>query len=106
MNKFIVMSSSARFTDFWIDARIQIIKNGDIPYSIYSDWRNRADYKELKFLLDKSYQDVIRLYADELLVGNFEGYIGESTQAEMEVARQKGIPIKYFYPIGVENDKA
>ena len=102
MNKFIVLSASARFVDFWIDARIEVIKNGDIPYSIYSDWRARPDYKELKPLLDKSYQDVIRLYADELLVGNFEGYIGESTQAEMQVARENNIPIKYFYPIGLE----
>lgn len=105
MNKFVVMSASARFVDFWIDGRIKIIRDGDFPYSIYSDWRERKDYKEFKPLLDKSYQDVIRLYADELLVGNFEGYIGESTQAEIEVARLKGIPIKYYYPIGVENDK-
>jgi hypothetical protein len=37
--------------------------------------------------------------ADEIFVINVNGYIGNSTKSEIEYAKSKGLPIKYYESI-------
>ena len=34
--------------------------------------------------------------ADEIFVVNVDGYIGNSTKSEIEYAKSKGLPIRYY----------
>ena len=51
---------------------------------------------ELKFNLDALHFDKIRL-ADEVLILNVGGYIGESTQNELEFAEKNNKKIRFLW---------
>lgn len=93
--KFIVISGSVRFLNEFIEEYIKISLEGNIPFSVASNAKERIDYNQIKPSLDRMYQDVITKYADELRVLNIDGYIGESTKNEINCAKKKGIPIIY-----------
>jgi hypothetical protein len=98
--RFIVLSGSTRFLDTFKREYIRIACEGNIPFTIAGkEPKGTPEYDRVKPLLDKMYINVIRLYADELLVLNVEGYIGESTTREIAYARMKGIPVHFLEPI-------
>ncbi|MDQ0847739.1 hypothetical protein QFZ68_007502 [Streptomyces sp. V1I6] len=66
------------------------------PHPLWSD-PQRAE--ELKQQLDDLHRWKIRA-ADEVLVVNPGGYIGDSTRAEIRFARELGRPIRYTDPLG------
>ncbi|EPH46894.1 hypothetical protein ABT390_33870 [Streptomyces aurantiacus] len=66
------------------------------PHPLWSD-PQRAE--ELKKELDALHRWKIRT-ADQVLVVNPGGYIGESTHAEIRFAHQLGRPIRYTHPPG------
>lgn len=53
---------------------------------------------EEKKLLDRVHMQKIDM-ADEIFVINVGGYIGESTQREIEYATKLGLPITYWTPV-------
>lgn len=57
-----------------------------------------AEQQGLKEQRDEHHLRKIDL-ADEILVLNIDGYIGESTRAEIEYATRTGKPVKYLEPI-------
>lgn len=54
---------------------------------------------QVKKMLDELHLDKIRM-ADEVLVINRGGYVGESTGREVEFARSLGKPIRWMEDIG------
>jgi hypothetical protein len=42
--------------------------------------------------------------ADEVLVVNVDGYVGESTRREIEHARSRGIAVRYLEPHALDRD--
>lgn len=60
-------------------------------------WADPAQADRLKPILDDLHLRKIDL-ADEVLVVNPDGYIGDSTRREIEYARNIGKPIRYTHP--------
>ena len=54
--------------------------------------------KAQKSMLDQLHKRKIDL-ADEILVLNMEGYIGDSTRSEIKHAEFRGKPIKWLFPV-------
>lgn len=66
---------------------------------------SRAEYDRVKLMLDELHKRKIDL-ADEILVLNVDGYIGESTRSEIEYAVQHGKPVRWLeQPIEIISDK-
>ncbi|MFE2838576.1 hypothetical protein ACFXI6_47740 [Streptomyces mirabilis] len=62
-------------------------------------WAAPAQADRLKQVLDALHRQKIDL-ADEVLIVNPGGYIGDSTRNEIEYARRLGKPIRYTHPAG------
>ncbi|MEU3619848.1 hypothetical protein ABZ725_47320 [Streptomyces sp. NPDC006872] len=60
-------------------------------------WADPARADRLKLMLDALHRQKIDL-ADEVLIVNPGGYIGDSTRKEIEYARSLGKPIRYTHP--------
>jgi hypothetical protein len=70
------------------------------PHPLWED-PDRAD--RLKQQLDELHRRKIDL-ADEVLIVNPGGYIGDSTRSEIEYASSLGKPIRYTHPAGAGED--
>ncbi|MGW0836548.1 hypothetical protein [Streptomyces prunicolor] len=66
-------------------------------------WADPARSNRLKEVLDDLHLRKIDL-ADEVLVVNPGGYIGDSTRREIDYARSLGKPIRYTHPVDDELD--
>lgn len=60
-----------------------------------------AEHEGVKELLDELHFRKIDI-SNELLVLNVHGYIGQSTQNEIDYAISKGVPVKYLEPFHIE----
>ena len=58
---------------------------------------SKEDYETVKEMLDELHKRKIDL-ADDVLVLNVGGYIGTSTQSEIDYAQKLGKPIRYLEP--------
>jgi hypothetical protein len=63
----------------------------------------RAEYDRIKAMLDELHLRKIEL-ADEVLILNVGGYIGESTRRELEHARRIGRRVRFLEPPPVATD--
>lgn len=97
--KVIVLSGSVRFFSTFQEWYIKIACQGNIPFSVVGDLKDRSDYHEWKPFVDKMYFNVIDFLADEMFVLNVGGYIGESTRNEINRAKLRDMPINYLEPI-------
>lgn len=61
-------------------------------------WATPAQADRLKQALDVLHRHKIDL-ADEILVVNPDGYIGDSTRDEIDYAHSLGKPIRYTHPV-------
>ena len=93
--KIVCLSGSARFMDVWMDAYIKESMKGRIVLTIAGDCKVRSDYEQVKPVLDLMYRHKIEM-ADELLVLNVGGYIGESTKNEIAYARSLGKKVRWL----------
>jgi hypothetical protein len=66
-------------------------------------WEDPARAERLKQQLDELHRRKIDL-ADEVLIVNPGGYIGDSTRSEIEYASSLGKPIRYTHPAGAGED--
>lgn len=66
-------------------------------------WDDQARADRLKQQLDELHRRKIDL-ADEVLVVNPDGYIGDSTRSEIEYARSLPKPIRYTHPVRADED--
>jgi hypothetical protein len=99
----VVLCGSTRYWDAFTEAALYETAAGRIvlapgcnlktPHPLW-DTPDKAD--RLKSMLDNLHLRKIDL-ADEVLVVNPDGYIGESTRREIAYARQLGKPIRYTH---------
>ena len=108
--RIVCLCGSTRFKDAFVYANLRETLAGKIVLSIGCDTRTDLDLfahldarerAAIKARLDELHLRKIDL-ADEVLVLNVDGYVGESTGRELEYARQHGKAIRYLEPLAEE----
>jgi hypothetical protein len=112
MPKIIVLCGSTRFYQQFQRANYEETMAGKIVLSVgfYRQYAESVESKrteyhgenigctaDQKIALDELHKRKIDL-ADEVLVLNVGGYIGDSTRSEIEYAQTLGMPIRYLEP--------
>lgn len=102
--RIVCLCGSTRFMAAFQSANLRETLAGKIVLSIGCNTKSDTDLMaagqltdELKQRLDQLHLRKIDL-ADEVLVLNVGGYIGESTRREIAYATEEGKPIKYLEP--------
>jgi len=100
--KIVVFSGSSHFIDVMAVCAWEEEKRGHVTMhcNLLPNWytdvsHHLAEEQGVAPVLDAVHLSKIDL-ADELFVVNVGNYIGESTQAEIEYATRRGIPIRYY----------
>ena len=98
--KVITLCGSTRFKKEFEDTQRKLTLEGNIVLSVGlfshceengEDWAKNGT----KEMLDDIHKRKIDM-SDEIFVINVGGYIGNSTKSEIEYARSKSIPIRYY----------
>lgn len=99
--KIVCLCGSTEAYEQYVEANLQETLLGHIVLSVGvfghrdEEVHGRAiDLQAHKTALDVLHQDKVRM-ADEVLI---VGRVGTSTQREIELAQQLGIPVRYFQP--------
>jgi hypothetical protein len=96
----VCLCGSTRFVQAWQDANLRETLAGRIVLSIGCNTKNDDDLARAGVEIDKEMLDLLHLFkvemADEILVLNVGGYVGQSTQCEIEYARQLGKRIRWL----------
>ena len=92
--KVITLCGSARFEETFRQVQQQLTLAGNIVLcpAFFDDFQPDA---EEKAVLDQLHRQRIDM-ADEVLIINVDGYIGQSTRAEIAYAISKGKPVHYL----------
>lgn len=102
----VVLCGSTRFVHAFREANLRETLAGRIVLSIGCDMRadaelfaelDEAAIEKVKAGLDELHKRKIDL-ADEVLVLNVGGYVGDSTRSEIEYAQRLGRPIRWLEP--------
>lgn len=104
--KIVCLCGSTRFFKEFQEASLQETVAGKIVLSIgcnlrsdHQLWADEPEREAIKIRLDELHKRKIDL-ADEVLVLNIGGYVGESTRSEIDYAIARGKPVRYL-----ENEK-
>lgn len=98
--KIVCLCGSGRFKDAFEDAEFNETLAGNIVLTIGCNTKDIARTEDLahyKPMLDELHLRKIDL-ADEVLILNVGGYIGDSTRRELEYSKLKGKVIRYLEP--------
>lgn len=104
--KVICLCGSTRFTNEMLIKQWELTKQGNIvltwcalPDSYFKgeDKTHIGNQEGVKAIVDEVHKRKIDL-ADEVLVINVGGYIGESTRSEVEYAIEHDKPVKWLEP--------
>ncbi len=90
--KVVTLCGSTRFKDEFIAVEKRLTLEGNIVLSVGFFGEVGDSAKEM---LDDIHKRKIDM-ADEILVINVDGYIGSSTQSEIEYAKAAGKPVRYL----------
>lgn len=102
--KIVCLCGSTRFGEAFQNANLKETLDGKIVLSIGCNMKSdteifghlsQSELKEIKQRLDELHKRKIDL-ADEVLILNVGGYIGESTRSELEYAKTNGKLIRYL----------
>lgn len=104
--KIVCICGSSRFVDVMAVEAWKLEKQGVMvigPHLLPSwydgiEEHHQAEKEGVAQILDTLHERKIDL-ADEILVVNYAGYIGERTKIEIAYANDRGKPIKYLQPI-------
>jgi hypothetical protein len=93
-----VLCGSTKFKQAFIDANRDLTLAGHVVLSVglFGHHEPDFDWSAVKGGLDDLHKRKIDL-ADEVLVLNVGGYIGDSTRSEIEYAERLGKPISYIW---------
>src|SRR5215469_2128330 len=91
----VCICGSTRFIQAWQDANLAETLAGKIVLSIGCNTKSDEELaSEMGIEINKEMLDVLHLFkidrADEVLILNVGGYVGESTRREIEYARRLG----------------
>lgn len=109
--RIVVLCGSTRFYDAFQQANYVLTMTGQIVLSVGFYPHAKAEHghgegvghdSAEKIALDELHKRKVDL-ADEVLVLNVGGYIGESTRGEIEYAEKAGKPIRYLEPPGARS---
>lgn len=96
--KVICLCGSTRFYEEFAKANLELTLQGYIVLSVgayvHDDSLNLSEQQKRD--LDRLHKYKIAL-ADEVLVLNKDGYIGQSTRSEIEYAELSGKPVRYMW---------
>lgn len=99
--RVVVLCGSTRFYDAFQTANYELTMQGVIvlsvgfyPHNAQVHGEGVGATSEQKVALDELHKRKIDL-ADEVLVLNVGGYIGDSTRSEIEYAERIGVPVRY-----------
>lgn len=98
--KIVCLCGSGRFRDAFNEAEFHETLAGKIVLTIGCNTKDIArdsDWSHVKPMLDELHLRKIDL-ADEVLILNVGGYIGESTARELAYAQKLGKTIRYLEP--------
>lgn len=97
--KIVCLCGSTRFANVFAEQNLRLTLDGVIVLSIGANVSDESlgisQDSKTKQMLDELHLRKIDL-ADEILVLNVGGYIGESTRREIDYARDVGKPIRYL----------
>ncbi len=102
--KIVCLCGSTRFSEEFQKAQLSETLAGKIVLTIGCNMRaddevfgimSEQERSEIKAKMDELHLRKIDL-ADEVLVLNLGGYIGESTRREIQYAKSTGKPVKYL----------
>lgn len=102
--RIVCLCGSTRFSEAYREANLRETLAGNIILTVGCDTKsdeNLGLLPKFKVKLDDLHKRKIDL-ADEILVLNVGGYIGESTRSEIEYAKAAGKPIRYLEPENAE----
>lgn len=108
--KIICLCGSTRFTDEMLVKQWELTKMGHVVLSwcAVPDWYFKGphvgDAEGVKEVVDEVHKRKIDL-ADEVLVINIGGYIGESTRSEIEYALKIGKPVNFMEESALKEGK-
>ena len=96
--KVVTLCGSTKFKDEFLAVQKKLTLDGCIVISVGlfgHSGDNEVWIKGTKEMLDDMHKRKIDM-ADEIFVVNVGGYIGSSTRSEIEYAKSKGLPIRYY----------
>lgn len=96
--KVITLCGSTRFKDAFIEEQKRLTLEGNIVISVGlfgHSGDNEVWTEGTKKMLDDMHKRKIDM-ADEIFIINVGGYIGTSTQSEIEYAKASGKPVNYL----------
>ena len=102
--RVVTLCGSSRFKDEFYEVQKQLTLEGTIVLSLgffsqkdLNIWDNfeGKDIKEIKEMLADMQRKKIDI-SDEIFIVNVDGYIGESTQSEIEYAISEGKKVRYL----------
>jgi hypothetical protein len=109
--KIVVLCGSTRYWEQFQEANLYETAAGRIVLApgcnlkqLHALWADPAQADRLKQVLDDLHLRKIDL-ADDVLVVNPGGYVGESTRREIDYARGLGKPIRYTHPVDGEDGR-
>lgn len=98
--KIVCLCGSTRFKSAWEEANLRETLAGNIVVMVgaftHSDEELELS-RHQKAMLDVLHMHKVHL-ADEILVLNVEGYVGESTEREIEMALSLEKPVRWLEP--------
>ena len=100
--KVITLCGSTRFKDEFLEVQKRLTLGGNVVLSVGlfgHSGDTEAFNGDTKTMLDDMHRQKIDM-ADEILVINVGGYIGDSTRAEIDYAQDTGKPVRYLYTCG------
>jgi hypothetical protein len=101
-NTIVCLCGSTRFSEAFIKAFLNETLEGRIVLTVGNDWTDKRQWQDIdaskKIMLDELHLRKIDL-ADEVLILNVGGYIGESTARELSYAKQHNKIIRYLEPV-------
>jgi hypothetical protein len=102
--KIVCICGSTRFTPLMMMMEWEYAKQGILAFGWFvkptrtdEPTDHLAEHENVKEIFDELHKRKIDL-ADEVLILNVGGYIGDSTRSELAYARSKGKPIRWLEP--------
>lgn len=109
MPRIVCLCGSTRFWKTFQEINLRETRSGKIVLSIGAATGSDAEHLANgsitfadKEMFDELHKRKIDL-ADEVLVLNVDGYIGDSTRSEIEYAEANGKPVRYLQPLNGES---
>lgn len=102
MPKVVCLCGSTRFKEVFEEMAAQETINGNVVLMpnvwLTAEEKEKVETGGLKDQLDELHKRKIDI-ADEILIINVGGYVGKSTQSEIDYAMKMGKPIRSLEPV-------